>query len=327
MSLLLAEIDRVEARIGWRNLRVLVRMTGGLGNQLFQYALALHLADLGAQVCLDILSYHNDIFRRRFSLEFLPQRLQVVGHHRPRPYPLPQIEQPQALPSGWDFLADPKDNPFVGSRDQILTDTDSGWADRMIDSHSEYWTFQGYWQSWPLVSRVGVLRSDLDQIRAHWQLPEQYSQLESDRAAMVHVRRNFDRAADGQMAVKGLHWELPVSYYCRQLQKIRRLCPNYRAFVFTNDPDWCCRYLMPLVGSDSDLIAEYRHADWFDLLMMSRCKYQLIANSTFSWWSGWLSRGQVFAPRVWLDSEKVPDASTPLDGWQQAYAGSGWVLG
>ena len=70
--------------------------------------------------------------------------------------------------------------------------------------------------------------------------------------------------------------------------------------VFSDDPSWC--HGNEFFVDDKFIISENNDAD-FDMCLMSKCKYHIIANSSFSWWGAWLSANEnkkVIAPSKWF---------------------------
>jgi hypothetical protein len=77
---------------------------------------------------------------------------------------------------------------------------------------------------------------------------------------------------------------------------------NLRYYIFSDDIEW--------VKGHFDFVGQYQvvdnsgyeNSDYWDLYLMSKCKYNIIANSTFGWWSAWLNRNPekiVVVPEKW----------------------------
>jgi hypothetical protein len=125
----------------------------------------------------------------------------------------------------------------------------------------------------------------------------------TDRMCAIHVRRT-DYLANG--------WALPMRYYRRALSL---LPPGLGFAIFSDDIEFArnyFQYLDPWVSMGSSAIQ--------DLALMSSCKFQVIANSSFSWWSAWLNRipeKLVIAPNFhlgWYMGEWFP-RGIKVDGW------------
>lgn len=85
----------------------------------------------------------------------------------------------------------------------------------------------------------------------------------------------------------------PMEYYLNALEQL----PELPVIVFSDDPEWCDEQ----DEFDSDRFAiSYNSVD-LDLCLMTKCKYHIIANSSFSWWGAWLAKSKkVIAPKNWF---------------------------
>ena len=125
--------------------------------------------------------------------------------------------------------------------------------------------------------------------------------LNSYNTVSVHVRRGD---------YKKINNVLPVSYYETALKQIEgKICSPFY-IVFSDDIEWVKNNLK--FGENVMYMSNGRYKDYEELLLMSRCKHNIIANSTFSWWGAWLNRNPdkiVIAPRQWMSNQRiiVPD--------------------
>ena len=89
---------------------------------------------------------------------------------------------------------------------------------------------------------------------------------------------------------------LPISYYEEALGRLPKDIP---VFVFTDDPSWAFGHHS--FESDRFFISESDNIH--DMCLMSMCNYNIIANSTFSWWGAWAAgHDRVIAPKLWFGS-------------------------
>lgn len=98
----------------------------------------------------------------------------------------------------------------------------------------------------------------------------------------VHVRR-------GDYVNNSLYFNIPISYYKNAMNYMKEHMDNPAFFVFSNDLQWARENL---AFPDTDItFVDVNHGkpDWKDLQLMSLCKHNIIANSTFSWWGAWLN--------------------------------------
>lgn len=104
----------------------------------------------------------------------------------------------------------------------------------------------------------------------------------------LHIRRG------DYLNLQSYHPTPPIEYYQEALKRF----PDIPVLIFSDDANWCLN--QKAFDSDRFLISESNAAD-FDMCLMAMCKYHIIANSSFSWWSAWLSGSDnVIAPKNWF---------------------------
>jgi len=105
-------------------------------------------------------------------------------------------------------------------------------------------------------------------------------------------------------------------YYINAVRFLTRSHPRLRLFVFSDEPDWAEENLH--FDAPTHIVREGNHA-YEDLWLMSQCKHNIIANSTFSWWAGWLNQNpakQVVCPSKWFLDGRTTTALLPPE-WHQ----------
>jgi len=120
-----------------------------------------------------------------------------------------------------------------------------------------------------------------------------------ERRCCIHVRRGDALYMDKGYNLNGLGWGLPLEYY----KFIIKNLPKNLLFIFvSDDPLWVEKnfsYLKKIIyNNNSEVI---------DLLMFSQCKYNVIARGIFSWWGGWLNKIEnkvVDAPNLFIGIPK-----------------------
>ena len=278
---------------------ICIRLEGGLGNQLYQYAIGRALSlQLGTELLLDtskLLRNSSKVTQRHFELHHFRHKARIATKHESNLFPwLHRIAPISHWISPWHTFIE-KDECY---------DPDFR---RLTDN-----TFLiGYWQSYKYFSNIA---SDLmhDFCPAE---PLSYAssmlleQIESCSAVALHIRRGdyVSRAVATEH-----HGVLSLSYYSNALRLVNERVISPRYFVFSDDPVWCRRNL-PLQQKNSVFVDHNVGADaWQDLLLLSRCQYHVIANSSFSWWGAWLGdqhwpgpQRLVVAPDRWFSSKNM----------------------
>jgi len=125
----------------------------------------------------------------------------------------------------------------------------------------------------------------------------------------IHVRRG-DYTSNAYSASFGT---LADSYYKTAIERINAGAQQPVFFVFSDDIEWCRNNLQL---HNAIFIEHNKGVDSYkDLVLMSHCRHNIIANSTFSWWGAWLNQNPqkiIIAPRIWF-------GKTYYDGIQPVY--------
>jgi hypothetical protein len=128
----------------------------------------------------------------------------------------------------------------------------------------------------------------------------------------VHVRRGDYANVRDDVSNAEQGWLLPLSYYHQALDQIPR---DAGIAVFSDDPDWAVEAF-----ADRRPWISRNNSATLDMLLMARCRWNVIANSSFSWWSAWLNDRSdkiVFAPRFhlgWRNGRWLP-GGIKVDDW------------
>ena len=124
-------------------------------------------------------------------------------------------------------------------------------------------------------------------------------EIQRTESVAVHVRR-------GDYLNPLLGWiNLGVNYYREAIKFVKKHVDGpIELLFFSDDEDYVRSNLIPEIGGS---FVDARMGAVADLMLMKSCKHHVIANSSFSWWAGWLNnnpRKVVVAPSKWNVSEK-----------------------
>jgi hypothetical protein len=140
------------------------------------------------------------------------------------------------------------------------------------------------------------------------------SRLEEVNSVSIHVRRG-DYV--GNPHTNRIHGSCPVEYYRAAVELLTRTVPEPIFFVFSDDPAWARYAFQGLTRHPLQFTAAGRPAP-IDMHLMSRCRHNIIANSTYSWWAAWLNRNPdkiVIAPRKWFQVDDFDTKDLFPEGW------------
>lgn len=287
---------------------VVVRLAGGLGNQLFQYAFGRGLAVRnGVPLTLDAVSgFPRDPFRRSFGLGPFAVCCDYLPESRAYDSPIGRLRRRLLL--AWSQRLPLERRSYVVETDYARWDPAvSGLRIARPTYFEGYWQHEEYFRDIrePLLQELTLSRDPGAECRAIAdRMPER-------RAVAIHVRclRHVVAGASDPPRL-----EIDPGYYERAVAFIAERIEHPAFFVFSDDPAWAREHVA--CPQPCEYLGAGR-ADYEDLWLMSRCRGFIIGNSTFSWWGAWLSRAAdavVVAPRsgVGRGFESVPPAWTLL---------------
>jgi Glycosyl transferase family 11 len=261
-----------------REKKIIVRVMGGIGNQLFCYAAARRLALVNdAELVIDDVSgFARDTYRRHYQLDRfnIPCRKATAAE---RLEPFPRVRR---------RLMQQRNRNLPFEKRSYLMQEVIDFDPRLLQVEVEgTLIMEGYWQSENYFTDVEeTIREELQiQPPRDRENLEMAAKIDECRSIAVHVRF-FN--APGRNGINNA----PSDYYRRALERMESMVPDCRYFVFSDRPE-AARELVPFPEPRTTSVAHNRGDDgaYADLWLMSRCKHFIIANSTFSWWGAWLS--------------------------------------
>lgn len=285
---------------------VIVKFSGGLGNQMFQYALGRSLSITSKKpIYFDISGFINEK-KRQFELlnfniagEFLPEDLKrnlpgrinpVLGYLKDKiglyEYRIKYIQEKK-----YDF-------------------------DENILSLSAPVILDGYWQSEKYFkSQSQIIRNDFTlATRITYDRDKTLQLLSNCNSVSVHIRRG-DYITDKK--TNNFHGTCDLSYYVTAMNIMAEKISNPDFFIFSDDISWA-RQNLPNYLSLHFVERSKDGRDFEDLFLMSRCQNQIMANSSFSWWAAWLNihtNKIVIAPKKWFHNAPHNTKDLYLEGW------------
>jgi hypothetical protein len=269
-----------------------VKFKGGLGNQLFIYALYLSLTKNTSNVCYVDFSHYRymknsgDIeLENAFNIE--------ISIHQSPEYLIKKLSN-----RDYDFFSKVFKKLF-GSKKTHYTDAERGFDSVVFKLSSHY--IDGYWQSFryfehfreELVKNLAFkpfknstyLESIVEKIEA------------SENSVSLHVRGGDYLKTDTFINLSN------TKYYENALEKLGLLIKT--VFVFTDDIE----LVLKNNYFDNFVLVDTRgHENHLDMYLMSICSHNIIANSSYSWWSAYLNVNPgrlVVAPSEWFNNRDI----------------------
>lgn len=263
-------------------MKIIVRVKGGLGNQIFCYAAALQLATrYGAELVIDNVSgFSRDFeYQRRYELGNFSIGGRIANQ-KERLEPFSRIRRRVIK-----FLSE----KYPRLEGCYLEENEIKQDDRILFfKPKKYCYLDGLWQNEKYFIEVSqmlreelVFKAPIDSLNLHMQ-----SLIKNSNSVGIHVRW-FESI--GKTEINNIAEE----YYNRALNEIEERVENPQYFIFSDDPiaarNKLCLEDRNVVFVDHNVDELGAHND---LWLMSNCKNMIIANSTFSWWGAWLIKGK-----------------------------------
>lgn len=290
---------------------IIIRLMGGMGNQMFQYALGRQLSikhKVPLKVDLSFLldrtpkanftyrNYDLDVFNTKVSLatkeniaDFNPDNLpQSIFHRIER-----KLKGCRVVYEKY-FHYDP--DVLNSSRNSYLC---------------------GYWQSEKYFSGIReVIKKEFTLKNTDWQdITEQEDRILSTNSICVNFRRaDFVNNPEANK----FHGVCEMEYYTKAIELITKKVEHPMFFIFSDDIKWCKENVKIQFPH---YFIEHKYAGTkFEkyLHLMTKCKHFIISNSTFAWWGVWLCDSMdkvVIAPQKWFNDQTIDTTDMVPSTW------------
>ena len=292
---------------------IIVKISGGLGNQLFQFSFGRYLSiKLSTEAKFDIqtISNSNRHTPRSFGLGDLNLKIDIaetnnfkninlfIGHEL-----LSKIERKlvQIMP----FL----------NRNYVVQNLYKSQYNKLNYRDNCY--YDGYWQSEKYFEPIkDILRKELEFtpiLNSH--NTAHLNEIKSSRSVSIHIRRGDYISHKSNM---DLYKSCSLEYYRAAIDYLENKIAQPLFYIFSDDPEWTKNNFK---GEKFRIMDNNSQSPAIDLFLMKKCQHNIIANSSFSWWAAWLNSNSnkiVIAPTKWYnnnwsDKDIIPESWTKID--------------
>lgn len=273
---------------------ITIKLQGGLGNQMFQYAFGRKAADdFKTDLKLDLSWFgheaHVDTPRQYRLNNFNIRATEII------------LKEKNIAGLIFDRIARKIRNEF-----NLGTKIKDGAV------------LGGWWQSEKYFRDIGneikkdfTLKNPLGKAAA-----ELMRKISNDKDSIsIHMRRG-DYVENEE--TKKYHGALPASYYDKAIGIIRDRIKSPSFFIFSDDIEWVKKNLF--TSFPTEYVSGSSVEDYEELILMSHCKNNIIANSSFSWWGAWLNDNPgkiVIAPEKWSNNPPRTYRDVVPDSWMK----------
>ena len=282
---------------------IIINLNGGLGNQMFQYALGISLSiEKNTELLIHTQEAQGDDTHNGFELA------RVFG-----------VKAKVACDKDLSKVLGVRSSAWLMKKLRSRKLGILRGNHYIVEPHFEYYGeifnaprdsfIRGYWQSEQYFSNVRQA------ILQEFVFDNEMSNNNYDSAAIIkqhisisiHVRRG-DYISNPK--VNKMHGVLSLEYYKRAIAHINNEVQNALFILFSDDSDWVKGHLAKnLLPNNNYIVIDHNKGDgsYNDMRLMSLCSHNIIANSTFSWWGAWLNQHKekiVIAPENWFSTNK-----------------------
>ena len=274
---------------------IIVKITGGLGNQLFQYAFGQYLSyKLKTKVLYDVDTIKNIKGFTSRTLELLNFNLEL------------------------DFATVEDVKTMRYFTDGILSRIERKLTQRIPSINNKYivWKsihklipidlirdncyYDSYWQCTEYANYPRIFNENQINLTPKLNIKDDLllNKIINSESISIHIRRG------DYISIKknnDIYHICDMEYYTSAINYIKSKCSKPLFFVFSDDIEWAKENF---IGDDFVYVHGNEPAQ--DMYLMSFCKHNIIANSTFSWWGAWLNKSNskmIIAPAKWYKDE------------------------
>ncbi len=279
---------------------IIFNISGGLGNQFFQYAFGRYLA----------LKNRTDLYLRFNTYEYDVSRSSKLSHFQTC-FKRSSVEDVRKYSKTYHRLHPLlkklyRNSPNVSLKRYFTDRIETGFHKEFKKVTRGY--FDGYWAYEEYFKEIrSSLLKELELKDEHktdiYKLMEM--QLSGSRTVAVHIRRG-DYISNQKYA--GIMHNLSLAYYYSAIEFLRSKKDDLKFYIFSDEIDWV-RQNFRMEGIDCHFMDNPGLcSDYLEFSLMKSCANFIIANSTFSWWAAWLSESRdkcVVAPKKWYKNEEM----------------------
>lgn len=289
---------------------IITRLAGGLGNQMFQYALGRSLAIKNDDTLkLDISHYANQSHidtHRKYGLNAMKIDESIASELEIKK--INYINASNLLIKKYFG----KDKCF--SYYSIVKEKNQYFDNEVLSKRGNIY-LEGYWQSYKYFNGIKkFIYHDFQSKNAvNYSNPEISKWLKEKNFAVIHVRRG-DYVTNN--LAKDVLGALPANYYLKAATYIKKLRAIKRYVIVSDEIDWCRQSLSQVEKLGE--VMYYAGNEIEDLNLMEHSAGNVLSNSTFSWWGSYLNRNAskiIISPKKWYKNSIYSDSDLIPPEW------------
>ncbi|WP_165730495.1 alpha-1,2-fucosyltransferase [Polaribacter sp. 20A6] len=285
---------------------IIINLKGGLGNQMFQFAVASIVAEKSKQLVKIDNTYYDNVAigatPRNYELSIFDKFFKIASEGERKKFLKNSYLKKIKKKIGVKYARVYKE-PSLNYQPKLLCLNGPIYLEGYFQSYKYLMGWEDYIRklySFPIEDLGMKNKSFLKKITG------------SENSVGIHIRRG-DYVSEKKF--KDFHGICTKEYYLKAIEYFTNTYKNVTFVFFSDEIDWCEREFSD-IGFSTIFVKDNSGVDsWNDLFLMSSCNHNIIANSSFSWWGAWLnnnSKKQVIAPRNWYANEEANKSSNDI---------------
>jgi hypothetical protein len=269
---------------------IITKLIGGIGNQMFQYAIARSIAYTNqTDFKMDITGFETYTLR-----EYELGHFNIIEHFA-KNEEIQRYKEKKSFCTAFFGKLFPNLQDYRYYKEKRTFHYDPGVFKLKGNVYLD-----GYWQTEKYFKSVGdIIKNDFT-VKTE---PDEKNRalldnIKNCNAVAVHIRRG-DYVLDPQISSR--RGTCSLNYYRKSVDIIAKRISDPHFFVFSDDPKWT-KENIKIDFPTTYITHNEPNKGYEDLRLMRHCNHFIIANSSFSWWGAWLSRNSdkmVLAPKRW----------------------------
>ena len=272
---------------------VIVRINGGLGNQMFQYAMAKSFAKNRNDIFKMDISFYPKQTLRKYELNLFYVKEDIAA------------DKENIMLRGQEGLyykIRKKLNIPLKRPSTYIRETLNFNIEKEVSYPKENIYLDGIWQNekYFFNIRKELISDFTPKIHLGTEAKSYIEEIQKKNSISLHVRRGDYIANDH---TKSFHGVCNIEYYKKAIEYIVSNVPQPKFYIFSDDMQWCKKNFSFL---ENKVYVDKTANAIEDLELMKNCKHNIIANSTFSWWGAWLNNFNnkiVITPKIWWEAK------------------------
>jgi len=284
---------------------IITRISGGLGNQMFQYAIAKAIAKKNNDVFKLDLSFYPKQTLRKYELDLLN-----IDEHIASEDECIKLRGKENLV----FKVKNRLGLTINRPKSYILESSLTLFDFVIYNREGNIYLDGFWQNEEYFKsiRKDILKDFTLKDVIEEEVKKYLESIQNSNSVSLHVRRGdyIDNSY-----TNNVHGVCSLRYYKKAIEHIIQKIEKPIFYIFSDDIAWCKDNFDFL---ESKVFVDNTKSALDDLELMKHCKHNIIANSTFSWWGAWLGKNSdkiVVAPQVWFVEDGWKDLTIAKKEW------------